>query len=614
MSWRDQILTEFTPQIARLTLVPDPDNLLSEEGVLQAILQRGFEIITFENAIAFRYFYESQYRPRQERGEAKDLVVLVKAEEQALRNLPYDLLYKGRQLAFSLGNIFPNLSYTVVNALDRSDFDALYQAQTQHNLKNTLGDNATKDFVLRYVFDIDPQLIKQPSDLLLILLRRHYRSQRLPAILDEHFIQKLKERKLFPTWFSDAMVSDRQAFFTFLQEQWSDFVRRQLTPLRQTAESQGTYAVQTKIPFDNRDIRVYIDNLFSEGYLQPVSVDDFPLTSVKEQSKSWLAVGLRIDPVVQRQQRLQKLIESVESSKPRNDAKYQEWLKFAQTWAELLVLWHQETTSNPLSIMFLTLQEKVDNAFLTWVSSRYGSLYNQSTTSPVMVHQIPRFLTRWYESKNTKKIALIVIDGLAFDQWLILRNVLLTKCPQFKFHEEAAFAWIPTITSVSRQAIFAGKPPIYFANSLETTAKEELFWTQFWADQGIIKPQVAYTKGLGEPGSLLEVEKVVSHPKLKVVGLVVDKVDKIMHGMQLGTAGMHNQVRQWAETGFMAELLNLLVSKGFQVFLTSDHGNLTDLEIMLVTAIAKRLLDSIALSASRTQPIAYPVISIELNL
>ncbi len=47
-NWRDHILTEFTPNVARLTLVADPDGLLLEEGVLAGILQRGFELIPFE--------------------------------------------------------------------------------------------------------------------------------------------------------------------------------------------------------------------------------------------------------------------------------------------------------------------------------------------------------------------------------------------------------------------------------------------------------------------------------------------------------------------------------------------------------------------------------------
>jgi hypothetical protein len=47
-----------------------------------------------------------------------------------------------------------------------------------------------------------------------------------------------------------------------------------------------------------------------------------------------------------------------------------------------------------------------------------------------------------------------------------------------------------------------------------------------------------------------------------------------MHGMELGAAGMHNQVRQWATQGYMAQLLDLLLDHGFQVTITSDHGNI----------------------------------------
>jgi hypothetical protein len=55
---------------------------------------------------------------------------------------------------------------------------------------------------------------------------------------------------------------------------------------------------------------------------------------------------------------------------------------------------------------------------------------------------------------------------------------------------------------------------------------------------------------------------------MRVVGLVVDKVDRIMHGMELGAAGMHNQVRQWTTQGYMAQLLDLLLDHGFQVTIT----------------------------------------------
>ena len=75
-------------------------------------------------------------------------------------------------------------------------------------------------------------------------------------------------------------------------------------------------------------------------------------------------------------------------------------------------------------------------------------------------------------------------------------------------------------------------------------------------------------------GSLNEVYELLSRPKIRALGLVVDKIDKIMHGMELGTAGMHNQVRQWTGERFMAGLIDSLLDNSFEVFLTSDHGNI----------------------------------------
>jgi len=72
----------------------------------------------------------------------------------------------------------------------------------------------------------------------------------------------------------------------------------------------------------------------------------------------------------------------------------------------------------------------------------------------------------------------------------------------------------------------------------------------------------------------MNTDGIRSRPRLRVVGLVIDKVDQIMHGMELGSAGMHNQVRQWARQGFMRDLVGLLQTQGFQVYLASDHGNI----------------------------------------
>jgi hypothetical protein len=573
-SWRDQILKEFTPKVARLTLVADPDGLLLEEGILEGVRERGFELISFEDHIAFRYAYESKFRSRWDRGEHTDLVAVLRSQASDLSGLPYDLLQAGRRLSFNLGDIFPTLSYPVVSALDRGDLDVLYEAQKRH-APGQLGDNATKEFVLRHVFEIAPELIKQPSDLLRVLLRRHYRGQRIPAELDNRFIQLLRQSNAFDDWPLETLVSDREAFFAFLQERWPIFLDREAAKgTSGVCEDKKPYGLSiegpVELPFDHHDIRVYIDNLFVEGLLHPVQHEHADTLS-----RTWVGIGVRTAPIEDRSRRLGKLIDSLEASIPAEDAKHTDWFHFARGWAETILLANDqaEAISEPTSERIKNLQAQVDARFATWIFKRYAGLINLPPVPPVMLHHLPRFLARQMEEDRKSKIALIVVDGLAMDQWLVVRDALASRQPGFRFREQAVFAWIPSITSVSRQATFAGKAPIFFPNSIQTTDKEPALWAQFWADQGLMPNEVVYIKGLGD-GNLETVSEALSHPKARVAGLVVDKVDKIMHGMEMGTAGMHNQVCQWAKQPYLNTLLDLLLDRGFRVYLTSDHGNI----------------------------------------
>jgi len=572
-SWRSLILREFTPKVARLTLVADPDGLLLEEGILEGVRERGFELIPFEDHIAFRYAYESKFRSRWDRGEHTDLVVVLRSQASDLSGLPFDLLQAGRRLSFNLGDIFPNLSYPVVTALDRGDLDALYEAQKRH-APGQLGDNATKEFVLRHVFEIAPELVKQPSDLLRVLLRRHYRGQRIPTDLDERFIQLLRQNNVFDDWLLETLVADREAFFAFLQERWPIFLDREAAKgTSGVREDKKPYGLSiegpVELPFDHHDIRVYIDNLFVEGLLHSVSHDHADALS-----KTWVGIGVRTAPIEDRSRRLGKLIDSLEASIPAEDAKHTDWFHFARGWAETILLANDqaEAIPEPTGERIKNLQAQVDAGFAAWLFKRYAGLINLPPVPPVMLHHLPRFLSRQVGEDRHAKIALIVVDGLAMDQWLVVREALAAKQPGLRFREQAVFAWIPSLTSVSRQATFAGKAPIFFPSSIQTTDKEPALWAQFWADHGLTPNEVVYIKGLGD-GGLETVSEALSHPKARVAGLVVDKVDKIMHGMEMGTAGMHNQVCQWAKQPFMNTLLDLLLDRGFRVYLTSDHGN-----------------------------------------
>ena len=292
---------------------------------------------------------------------------------------------------------------------------------------------------------------------------------------------------------------------------------------------------------------------------------------------AWVRTGVVHDPKADAMRRFRALRQRVRGGIPSADVSHRDWQQAAQRWAELVVLrWEWDEAMEAADrTTWADLQSKVEDAFGQWMMQRYGSLHNLPYhQQPVMVHQIPRFLAVERARKKLAKIALLVLDGLAFDQWLLLRKSLEAGDQAWRFQDSTAFAWVPTLTSVTRQSIFAGEPPLYFPESIETTSKERTHWQRFWEDHGIQRSGVELVTNLDGPADL-ELETALANPRLSVLGVVWNKVDDIMHGMQMQTAGMHSHVRLWASQGHLQQLLVRLQQEGFVVYLTADHGNVT---------------------------------------
>ncbi len=569
-SWRDAILNDFVPNVSKLTLVADPDCLLTEEKLALELRGRGFDLIEFSDPVEFRYAYESKYRSIWDRGEHTDLVVVLRLQDAELESLPYDLLQAGRKLSFNLGDLFPNLSYPVIEKIDRSLLDSLFEAQRK-SPPDRMGDNATKDFILRHVFGIAAELIGGEVELLRALLRLHYGKLQIPLMLAERLIQVLKGHDGFKAWPLSEIVPDDEAFFAFLQERWPLFLSR-LGSAHQVREDSPEYGLKypgpDRLPFDHQDIKVYIDNLFLEGKLTPVEATD-----IEVDAGSWVRSGIATSGTDNDELRISRLFDLVEKELPTAEARYSDWTAFALKWAELSSLVHCGN-STEYQTRLREIGDALNSTFAGWLADHYSSLINLPPTNPAMLHHVPRRLARDIEDSGSSRAALIVVDGLALDQWVTIRQLLQKQDANLVMRESATFAWIPTLTSVSRQSIFSGKPPLYFPSSINSTNSEEKLWKQFWEGHGLSRLDVAYQRGLGDGDAAGVLDSAIHPGKTKVVGLVVDKVDKIMHGMQLGSAGMHNQIKQWCQGGFLAELVGQLLEYGYEVWLTADHGNI----------------------------------------
>ena len=568
--WRDIILKHFAPGVGPVTVVSDADALFRDPGVFRAIEERGFSLVQFEDSISFRFDYETRFRPRWDAGEALEIAIVFKPGNLDFETLPADVLTGARRLSFTLQDVFPKLSYSVVSQMETIHFDALYRAQDQY-AANTLGDAMTRDFILQHVFQIVPSIVNKESDLLRMLCHKHYTKTALPETLDQHLVAVLRQRAAFHEWPLELLIRDRKAFWEFLDERWPVFVRDTRGAIPTLSEVPWTpkYSGPSLLPFQHDDVRVFIDNLFEDGILSPIvwNWDD-------ALPETWIRVGLIGSGPENTELRFEELANHLMQNCPDDGAVPQLWTAFAHRYAQARLLWTEIGAASRAKndTRFSTLCRHVNDRFSAWLKAGYAGIFNYPTVTPLMVHHLPGYLAHRLAKGTTKKAALVLFDGLAIEQWLAVKEELRKQAFNRTFEEEALFAWVPSITPVSRQAAYSGKVPRYFAESVHQTDRDEARWRQFWADRGHHSAEVGFISMSGDSGNDAALEDL-DLANLRVLGITVMKVDKIMHGMQLGSTGMAGQVRTWVEEGFVRRLFDRLIAEGFDIFVTADHGN-----------------------------------------
>jgi len=566
----DRILKEFPSDLARLWIVTDPDNVLLDEQVLAGLRERGFDVLLFEDSIAFRAEYEDRYRAAWEAGEPNaPSALVIQVRDSSTAELPWDYLRQARKVSLSLAELFPKLSYTVLRQLGSEILPSLFEVQARHATQ-AMGEAATKEFVLTHIYRVSPHLITRPEDLWRELLRLHYRETLLPQTLAEHIHQVLADRPVFASSPIAELFANRSFALRVVQDAWYRYLNKLGLIGRRTAEPVAPdYIPQLDIPFEHHDIRVIVDSMFLDGTLHPLAIQGVPV-SLPE----WAKAGVVQDPAAMRNLVLEG-IKSLSEELPGTPSSHRDWTHFSRRLGEVISRFHSldAVRAEGLKADMKDLVARADSELQTWVQSHYADLPSlPAAKGPVMVHQVPRYLAM-RRANGEEKIALVVFDGLALDQWTQIRENLIQHAPRLMFDENACFAWLPTLTSISRQALFSGLRPREFAEHIETTSKEPQHWTRFWQDQGLRANEILYRKAIKRTDELPELQELLSNPALKVAGLVVDTVDEIIHGAVLGKRGVAAQINSWCESGFVDRLFAMLLDQGFHIYLTADHGN-----------------------------------------
>jgi hypothetical protein len=547
-NWRTKIRDKICAFEAAFLIILDPDNLLDDQQLLQVLKKSDFDLITYRNAVEFRNMYETRYRMKWDNNQPVDPKLIVRFEVSEKSKIPIDLKERAVVLSLSVAELFPLFHAKVMKQLGTAEFDRIYPA-IEESAGEQLNESETKKFLLEKIYKYPVSQISSRTDIVEALFRIHYQRIVIPDILARYSIQQYKSQS-HDQFITEEFFSPGY-FLHFIQKEWISFLH--VIIKRETP----------RISFDHPSLKAYLDTFFLEGLLSPVEFSNY------QNLPEWTRCGIFIDPIKDNKKHLEALLEKIGKNLPKSDWIYEDWLHFSWIWAEVRYLAGkvppQSLTDRKQELE--SCQKLVEDRFEEWLIRNFSIMQSLSyLPKPIMVHQIPHFL----QTKKQKKIALIVFDGLALDQWLIIRERLKNI---FTMDEGSIYAWVPTLTSVSRRAIFSGKSPSSMTESLDDYESEIRYWEQFWTACGVQKNEIGYKKGL-----TLKKESDVNGIKdlsgKRILGLVINTIDDYIKNSDDARFSLNNRIQEWIDLGYVQQFISELINAGFDIFITSDHGNI----------------------------------------
>ncbi|MHB1954003.1 MAG: BREX-3 system phosphatase PglZ [Sulfobacillus sp.] len=436
--------------------------------------------------------------------------LLVRSTTMNLDAIPYDIMEQSDPVYLSVSQLFSHLDRSIMAEIDPRLFDRAFPVDHAAG-PGRLTRGETLLRILRAFYAVDPELVNSREDVWALITKIYQSDYALSASLVEFLAERLSP------WQSELTFSLPEALMS--RGLWERILRQ---------AAQGG------------------DMMFGARY--------------------WLnQLGWDTEIGIQTVQLSPNMNRKLTDFLNQDHIVGGDWLSHAKDIAALRLAAHlgQNTAGDEML-------QALDHRFEDWVYRDYGLLQSLSPyPDPTMVHQVVHFMAH---QKDVVKWALILIDGMSYPDWLYIKA--LTDLSSYQVTERAVFAWVPTITSVSRKAVFSGRIPREFGQPLDTTSGEELLWRQFWMRQQRCPAMIRFhkTADLTDPKEVLA---SVEGDSVEIVGLVANMVDLLAHSSKMGMQQFLSDLKMWIEekNKWLLTVVTGLVERGFQVIITSDHGH-----------------------------------------
>ncbi|MCD6112414.1 MAG: PglZ domain-containing protein [Bacteroidales bacterium] len=231
-------------------------------------------------------------------------------------------------------------------------------------------------------------------------------------------------------------------------------------------------------------------------------------------------------------------------------------LRLAKLWAELVYLSYK--TGNDEYKQFIWQVDAFSDTFIN-NKGMEQAFYASTHKNPLTVDKILANI----KAEKQEKIALICFDCMGYAEWFLLKDFL--KNQNWEFEDTAVFALLPTLTSISRSAIFHGSTEVYNLKYPGRNTEAKTF-------SGFFKNK--------ETKYFTEDDEITSGTLLgyEYISILYNFFDELSHSAQFPP---NNETKElyfklllaYLEKSSLVQNFKTLIENDFRIYICSDHGS-----------------------------------------
>ena len=540
MKWYDSLIKKIQNYGNNIFLY-DLDGLLDDRNFLRD-LSINYEIFKYEKD-------EDFFRFKTSKSQSKLIYSNTDIRRSFIKN----------PLFISINDVFENLNHSIMRNTDVSFYQKIFdycEESESHNL--TISPENTENIIFQSVWNIDLGMLFNPTNNLKVALDYLINKRRL----DDSIIQIISEKIGVDL---RSLVSDDNKIKDWVESLILNFMDENQFNHKFDLSDNLIQFYFTELDLDSTKISEKIDeNLLNKyPWLIKFKLDSDSDDLIVKKIQSDVS-ELEID--------YDKIYYDNKIDQNDLDNIFNLSKKFFKILYQIQI--------NELNLIDFNISEiykKINHLFKSILNEGvYTSLFNYSyKNKPYTVDRVLDFINLNFKEDN---IALIVMDGMSYDEWFILKKYL----DSFKIKELESFSILPSITSFSRTSILTGKTPNRFLdeNNKVPYNSEEKGFKQYFQSKKVDENDILFgyidlnNEHVKNKKEIVEFEYLKGY---KVMGLICNLFDDESHSIQIfgeNKSNLYKNIDSAINSSKLVDLLKTLNDEGYKIILTADHGNI----------------------------------------